>query len=158
MLSTTSLCSRPSVVPPGAVQGGGKSGNILCLIVALYSWDEYLRNNSKDPGLLCLPIYCCFSVDRSCLTFCSSMDCTHKAFPSFTISQSLLKFMSIELVMLSNHLILCSPLLLLPSVFPTIRVFSNESAFCILSSESALRIRWPKCWNFHFSNSPFNCC
>ena len=77
---------------------------------------------------------------------------------SSTISQSLLKFMSIELVMLSNHLILCSPLLLLPSVFPTIRVFSNESAFCILSSESALRIRWPKCWNFHFSNSPFNCC
>ena len=77
---------------------------------------------------------------------------------SSTISQSLLKFMSIELVMLSNHLILCSPLLLLPSIFPTIRVFSNESAFRILSSESALHIRWPKYWNFCFSNSPFNWC
>ena len=64
-----------------------------------------------------------------------------------TISQSLLKFMSIELVMLSNHLILCHPLLLLPSVFPSIRVFSNESA---------LHIRWPKYWSFSFSISPTN--
>ena len=63
----------------------------------------------------------------------------------FTISQSLLKFMSIEFVMLSNHLILCHPLLLLPSIFPSIRVFSNESA---------LYIRWPKYWGF--SISPFN--
>ena len=55
--------------------------------------------------------------------------------------------MSIKLVMLSNHLILCCPLLLLPSIFPTIRVFSNESV---------LRIRWPKCWSFNFSISPFN--
>ena len=58
----------------------------------------------------------------------------HQASLSFTISQSLLKLMSIELVMPSNHLILCRPLLLLPSVFPSIRVFSNESALCI---------RWP---------------
>ena len=55
--------------------------------------------------------------------------------------------MSIELVMLSNHLILCHPLLLLPSVFPSIRVFSNELAVCI---------RWPKYWNFSFSISPSN--
>ena len=61
---------------------------------------------------------------------------------SFTISQSLLKFMSIELVMLSNHLILCHLFLLLPSVFPSIRVFSNESGLCI---------RWPKYWSFSFS-------
>ena len=53
----------------------------------------------------------------------------HASFPSFTISQSLLRFMSVELVMLSNHLILCCPLLLLPSIFPIIRVFSNESLF-----------------------------
>ena len=64
---------------------------------------------------------------------------------SFTISQSLLKFMSMELVMPSNHLILCPPHLLLPSIFPSIRVFSNESA---------LGIRWPKYW--HFSISPSN--
>ena len=65
---------------------------------------------------------------------------------SFTISQSLLKLMYIELVMPSNHLGLCRPLLLLPSVFPSIRVFSNESV---------LHIRWPKYWSFSFSISPF---
>ena len=62
-----------------------------------------------------------------------------QAYLSFTISQSLLKLMSIESVMPSNHLILCHPLLLLPSIFPSIRVFSNESV---------LRIRWPKYWSF----------
>ena len=66
---------------------------------------------------------------------------------SNTNSQSLLKLMSIELVMPSNHLILCHPLLLLPSIFPGIRVFSNESA---------LRIRWPKYWSFSFNISPSN--
>ena len=64
---------------------------------------------------------------------------------SFTISWSFLKFMSVESAMLSNHLILCHPLLLLPSFFPSIRVFSNESA---------LQIRWPKYWIFGFSISP----
>ena len=66
---------------------------------------------------------------------------------SFTISGSLLKPMSIESVMSSNHLICCHPLLLLPSVFPSIRVFSNELA---------LQIRWPKYWSFSFSISPSN--
>ena len=66
---------------------------------------------------------------------------------SFTISQSLHKLMSIELVMPSNHLILCCPLLLWPSIFPSIRVFSNDSALCI---------RWPKYWSFSFSISPSN--
>ena len=69
------------------------------------------------------------------------------AFLSFTISQSLLKFMSIELVMPSNHFILCCPLLLLLSIFPIIMVSSNELALCI---------RWPKYWSFRFSISPFN--
>ena len=64
---------------------------------------------------------------------------------SFTVSQSLLKLMSVELVMPSNHLILCCPLRLLPSIFPSIRVSSNESAF---------HIRWPKYWSFSFSISP----
>ena len=66
---------------------------------------------------------------------------------SITNSRSLLKFTSIELVMSSNHLIFCCPLLLVPSIFPSIRVFSNESDFCI---------RWPKYWSFHFSISPSN--
>ena len=66
---------------------------------------------------------------------------------SITNSRSLPKLMSIELGMPSNHLILCRPLLLLPSIFPRIRVFSNESALCI---------RWPKYWSFSFSISPSN--
>ena len=72
------------------------------------------------------------------------MDCGTPDFLSFTIPQSLLKFMSIESVVPSNHLILCHPLLLLLSIFPSIRVFSNESA---------LRIIWPKYWNFSISPS-----
>ena len=71
----------------------------------------------------------------------------HQASLSITNSRSLLKLMSIELVMPSNHLILCRPLLLLPSIFPSIRVFSNEFV---------LPIRWPKCWSFSFSISPSN--
>ena len=69
----------------------------------------------------------------------------HQASLPITNSQSLLKLMSVESVMPSNHLILCRPLLLLPSIFPSIRVFSNESA---------LRTRWPKDWSFSLSNSP----
>ena len=70
-----------------------------------------------------------------------------QASPLITSSRSLLKLMSIELVMPSNHLMLCHPLLLLPSIFPSIRVFSNESV---------LHIRWPKYWTFSFSISPSN--
>ena len=68
-----------------------------------------------------------------------------QAFLSITNSQSLLKLMSIESVMPSNHLILCHPLLLMPSVFPSIRVFSSESVLCM---------RWPKYWSFSLSISP----
>ena len=70
-----------------------------------------------------------------------------QASPSITNSWSLAKLMSIESVMPSSHLILCHPLLLLPSIFPSIRVFSNESV---------LRIRWPKYWSFSFNISPSN--
>ena len=83
--------------------------------------------------------YCC-SVAKSCLTLCNPMDCSTPGFLlSFTISQSLLKLMSIESVMPSNCLILCCPLLLLPSISPSIRVFSNESA---------LHISLPKYWKY----------
>ena len=84
-------------------------------------------------------------VTQSCPILCDPMTATHKASVSFTVSQGLLKFMSIESMMPSNHLILCHPQLLLPSIFPSIRVFfffSNEPALCI---------RWPKYWSFSFS-------
>ena len=77
--------------------------------------------------------------------FVTPWTAAHQASLSITNSQSLLKLMSIESVMPSNHLILCRPLFLLSSVFPSIRVFS---------SESVLHIRWPKYWNFSFSLSP----
>ena len=76
--------------------------------------------------------------------FVTPWTAAHQALLSFTVSQSFLKFMSIKSVMLSNYLIFCCPLLLLPSVFPSIRVFSNGSA---------LHIRWPKYWSFSISPS-----
>ena len=79
--------------------------------------------------------------------FATPWTAARQAFVSITNSQSSLKPMSIESVMPSNHLILCHPLLLLPSILPSIRVFSNESA---------LHIRWPKYWCFSFSVSSFN--
>ena len=87
------------------------------------------------------------SVAQSSLTLCDPMDCSTPRFRSITNCQSLLKLMFIESVMPSNHLILCRPLLVLPSIFPSIRVFSNESV---------LRIWWPKYWSFSFSISPCN--
>ena len=81
------------------------------------------------------------SVAQSCPTLCNHMDCS---MPGFPVHQSLLKLISIESVTLSNHLTLCCPLFLLPSVFPSIRVFSNGLVFLI---------RWPKYWNFSISPS-----
>ena len=81
------------------------------------------------------------------LLFATTWIAAGQASLSITNSRSLLKLMSIEWVMLSNHLIHCRSLLLLPSIFPSIRVFSNESV---------LRIRWPKYWSFSFNISPFN--
>ena len=93
------------------------------------------------------------SVTQSCPTFCDPMNRSMPGLPvhhqlrEFTNSRSSLKLMSIELVMPSSHLILCRPLLLLPRIPSSIRVFS---------SESALRMRWPKYWSFSFSISPSN--
>ena len=86
-------------------------------------------------------------VAQLCPLFATPWTAAHQASLSITNSQSLLKLMSIESVMPFNHLVLCSPLLLLPSIFPSIRVFSNESV---------LNIRWPKYWSFSFSISPSN--
>ena len=101
----------------------------------------------------CLKFNFCFFVVavqslRHVWLFVTPCTAARQASLSFTISWSFLKFMSLELVMPSNHLILCCPLLLPPSVFPSIRVFS---------SESALHVRWPS-WSFSFSIHPFNEC
>ena len=88
---------------------------------------------------------CCCSVAQSCLTLCKPMDCSRAGFPVLHHLPEFLKFMSIESVMPSNPLVLCRHLLLLPSIFPSIRVVSKESA---------LHIRWPKYWSFSFSISP----
>ena len=90
--------------------------------------------------------HCC-SMTELCLTLWDPMDSACQASLSFITSRSLLKLVFTESVMPSNHLILCRPLLLLPSVFPSIWVFSNESALCI---------RWSKHWSFSFSVSPSN--
>ena len=105
----------------------------------------------RKQGLAWLPIFIfsvfqsVSSVAQSCLTLCN-MDCSTSGLPVHHNSQSLLKLMSIKSLMPSNHLILCH-LLLLPSIFPSIRVFSNESV---------LHVSWPKCWSFSFSISPYN--
>ena len=95
-------------------------------------------------GLL---ILCCCSASKPCLTLCNPVNFSMPGFPVLTVTQSLLKLMSIESVMPSNRLILCRCLLLLPLIFPSIKVFSNELA---------PHIRWPKYWSFSFSISPSN--
>ena len=85
------------------------------------------------------------SVAQSCPTLCNPMDPSTPGLPSITNSRSLLKLMSIESVMPSSHFILCRPLLLLPPILSSIRVFSNEST---------LHMRWSKYWSFSFSISP----
>ena len=87
------------------------------------------------------------SVTKSSPTPSDPMDCSTSGFPVHHQLRSVLKLVSIELVMAPNHLILCHPLFLSPSIFPSIRVFPNESV---------LHIRWPKDWSFSFSISPSN--
>ena len=84
------------------------------------------------------------SIAQSCPNLGNPMDCST---PGFPVHHQLLGLLKLMLVMPSNHLILCRPLLLLPLIFPSIRVFFNESV---------LHIRWPKCWSFTFSISPYN--
>ena len=110
-------------------------------------WSK-LWNVSPLPVLLCPVITspCCYSVPESCRLFVTPWTAAHQASLSLSISWSLPKLMSIESVMLSNHLILCHPLFLLSSIFPA----------SVFSSESALRIRWPEYWSFIFSICPSN--
>ena len=90
---------------------------------------------------------CCCSVTQSCLILCNLMDCSMPGFPVLHHLLELAQTHVLWVGMPSNHLILCSPHLLLPSMFPSIKVFSNELARCI---------RWPKYWNFSFSNRSSN--
>ena len=111
------------------------------LLVFFYTLFFFFFGGGQDTRYYNL---CCCSITKSCLTLC---DHGTQASLLFTIARSLLRLMSIEWMMLSNHLILCHPLLLLPSIFPRVRVFSSKSALCI---------RWPRDWTFTFSISPSN--
>ena len=113
----------------------------MCFLLNLLKFDSC----SRSCFVLVFVLLLLFT--QSCPTLCDLMDCSTPSSTFFTISWSLPKLMSIDLVMPSSHLVLCCPLLLLPSIFPSIRVFSNESA---------LGIRWPKYWSFSFSISPSN--
>ena len=114
--------------------------------ILLVSWNQV---GSGYENVWC-PLMCISSVQSlSCVRlFVTPWTATHWASLSITSSWSLLKLMSIKLVMPSNHFILCHPLLFLPSIFSSIRVFSNESVL--------QHIRWPKYWSFNYSISPSN--
>ena len=114
---------------------------LLCYLNPSYI---QLPSNTPEAQLL-IKSFVVVQSQSGVLLFVTPWTAAGKSSLSFTVFQSLLKFMSIELMMLSNHLILCHLLLLLPSIFPSIKVFS---------SELALLIRWPKYWNFSFSISP----
>ena len=106
------------------------------------SWEQKASFNNWSS----INRWCCL-VAKLCLSLCDPMDCSTPASLSFTISWSLLKLTSIELVVPFDHLRFCRPLLILPSIFPSVRVFSNESA---------LHFRWPKYWSSSFSISLSN--
>ena len=110
----------------------------VCIIQGRASWTGKCKSTSRHCKYL---FWCCCSVIQPCLTLCDPMDCSTPGLLVHHQLQSLLKLMSIESVMPPSHLILCHPLLLLPAIFPSIRVFS---------SESFLYIRWPKYWSFSF--------
>ena len=118
--------------------------------IGFLDWIPSEHRKSKEipkKHLLLLHSVRFISVIQLCPTLCDLWTAARQASLSFTNSWSLLKLMSIELVMPSNHLLLCCPFLLLPSILPSVRVFSNESV---------LHIRWPKYRSFSFSISPSN--
>ena len=134
MLRWVTMPSSKSFPDPGIESTSPVSPALQMDSLPLSHWGNYILNNQFS------------SVAQSCPTM-TPWTAACQASLSITNSQSLLKLMSIKLGMPSTHLILCHPLLLLPSIFPSIRVFSKESV---------LRIRWPKYWSFSFSISPFN--
>ena len=113
------------------------------LVWDIPEWKDKIQKRWKEMHV-CFFQVCCFAVVQL-LIFTTPWTAACQAPLSSSISWSLLKFKSIESGILSNHLILCCPFFLLPSIFPSIMVFSSVSAVCI---------RWPKYWSFSFSNSP----
>ena len=112
-----------------------------------YRFHVFFIHSSTDKHLCCFYIFSSVQSLSCVQLFVTPWTAARQASLSITNSQSLLKLLSIESTMSSNHLIFCPPLLLLPSIFPSIRVFSNKSV---------LHIRWPKYWSFSFSISPSN--
>ena len=129
---------------------GSWSLNIFSVDLIAYSfvWTDFSTMREKAPRRECVCLHhtehsCCCCSSFSCVwVFTTPWTATHQAFPSFTISQSLLRSMSTEWMILSNHLILCHPLILPPSIFPRIRVFFYQ----------AFGIRWPKYWSFSLAS------
>ena len=113
----------------------------VALVIICIFWRLFILSCSMSSPGHC----CCFQSLSHIWLFVTPWTAARQAFLSFTISKSLLKFMSVESVMPSNHFIICCPLLILPSIYHSIRVFSNKSVLCI---------RWPKYWSFSFSISP----
>ena len=110
----------------------------------LWRWRRWTSTRKTNPQVTIN--YQFHSVTQSCLTPCDPLDCSTSGLPVHPNSQSLLKFLPTELVMPSNHFTLCNPLPLPPSIFPSIRVFSHDSA---------LHIKWPKYLTFSFTISPY---
>ena len=104
-------------------------------------------DGSSITSITCILNWNCCSVAKLCLTLCDPRDCSTPGFPVLHCLSEFAPTQSTESVMPSNHLILCCPLLFPPTIFPTIRVFSNESVLCI---------RWPKYWSFSFNISSSN--
>ena len=124
-------------------QCGQVTSSVWASVASAESKQSPSHGASVNIWLFC----CCCLVTKSCLSLFTPWTAGHQASLSFPVFQILLQLMSTESLMLSNCLILCHPLLLLPSMFASIRVFSNELA---------LRIRWPKYWSFSISISPSN--
>ena len=126
------------------------SGKLDFFSVDALALDQKVKLDKSSPGFMsknCSRNFSSVQLLSCILLFVTPWTAACPASLSITNSQSLLKLMAIESVIPSNHLTLCYPLLLLPSIFPSIRVFSNESVLCI---------RWPKYWSFSFSISPSN--
>ena len=115
-----------------------------CSKAKAINWAVTIHFFNKYLNVYYVPIYCCCSVAKSCLILCNPRGCSMLGSPVLHYPP---EFAQIHVHESSNHLILCHLLFLLPSVFPSIRVFSNKST---------LHIRWPKYWSFSFSSSPSN--
>ena len=143
-MATTKIIAnipRPSIPPLALSRSSVKLGQTAVLIKQPSNSQCTVGTLNLDSPLLVVQSLSCVQL------FATPWTAACQVSPSVTISQSLFKFTSIESMRLSNHLILCCPLFPLPSVFPSIRVFSNESA---------LHIRWPTCWSFSFGIGPSN--